>query len=86
MWQVYILYSVIHGRSYVGCTSDLLKRMEYHNGGKVASTKKHRPWKVVYTETTNDRSAALIREKYYKSSAGRRKMKVIFAELGINTR
>ena len=36
---VYILYSNKDNRLYVGCTSDLEKRVKRHNSGDVTATK-----------------------------------------------
>ena len=55
-----------------------------HNDGKVVSTKKYRPWEIVYEEKFDDHKEVRRREKYFKSGAGRRKMKLIFDDLGIN--
>ena len=84
MWKVYILYSTLFKKSYVGCSSDTVARLERHNKGRVKSTRKFRPWKIIYEEALNSYSEARKREKYFKNSAGRRKMKTIFIELGIS--
>ena len=68
----------------MGCSSDVSERLRTHNKGKVTSTKKFIPWKVVFEEEVGTYAEARKRESYYKSAAGRRKMKIIFAELGIN--
>lgn len=85
-WCVYILYSKEHQKSYVGCTGDLAERLKTHNKGKVASTKRYIPWEMVHIEELNSYAEARKREKYYKSGAGRKKMKVIFVELNIDNR
>jgi putative endonuclease len=78
-FKVYVLSAINFKRSYVGCTSDIEKRLQYHNSGKVISTKKYKPWKLVYSEDFESKSEALAMEKYFKTAAGRRKLKVIFA-------
>ena len=50
MYYVYILESEKSGRHYVGLTSNLKRRLTEHNEGKVKSTKRYRPWKIIYTE------------------------------------
>ncbi len=55
-----------------------------HNSGKVFSTKKFVPWEIIYSEKIGSYSDARRREKYFKSSAGRRKMKELFDEKGLN--
>ncbi|HWY38486.1 MAG TPA: GIY-YIG nuclease family protein [Bacteroidia bacterium] len=84
IWKIYILYSKIHKRTYVGCSQNIANRLKTHNEGKVTSTKRFIPWKVIYTEEAGTYADARKKEKYYKSSAGRRKMKAIFDELKLN--
>ena len=83
IWKVYILYSERFKKTYVGCSADTHQRLLTHNSGKVVSTKKFRPWRIIFEEATENYINARGREKYYKSGAGRRKMKIIFDELGI---
>ena len=47
-------------------------RLPEHNHGKNRFTKGHRPWKIIYTEQHPDWSSARKREKYLKSSAGKK--------------
>jgi putative endonuclease len=70
MYYVYILKSEIKQRFYIGYTNNLKKRLLYHNGGKVRSTKAYRPWKIIYTEQFDDRHNAFAREKQIKSYKG----------------
>lgn len=42
------------------------------------------PWRIVYLEEFNDYNEVRKKEKYYKSGACRRKIRVIFDELGLN--
>jgi len=58
-------------------TSDIEKRIDYHNTGKVKSTKGKTPWKIVHLEKLDSVSSARFREKYFKSAAGRRYRKNI---------
>lgn len=84
IYKVYVLYSEQFKRSYVGFSEDVSARLIKHNKGLVISTRKHKPWKLVYEEVCDDYGHAVKWEKYYKSSAGRRRLKGIFADLGIN--
>ena len=70
---VYVLRSLRDGKRYIGITSDVHKRLAQHNHAKVASTKRRRPFVLVYMEEIEgDVAAARIREKYFKTAAGRR--------------
>jgi putative endonuclease len=69
---VYVLISKKNGRIYIGQTADLEKRMLVHNQGFCRSTKPYRPWVIGYHEIVKSRSLAVIRERYLKSAAGRK--------------
>jgi len=67
---VYILKSQKRKKHYIGCTSNIFKRLKEHNRVKVKSTKLQRPWQVVHTEKYLSRSEAMKREKEIKSYKG----------------
>ena len=71
----YVLKSNLDNRFYVGYTTNLKKRMDEHNSGKVRSTRERRPLNLVYYEVCFNQSDALHREKYLKSSYGKRYIK-----------
>jgi len=77
---IYILYSDSKDRYYVGSSADPVKRLERHNAGATPSTKTGRPWKIVYTEEFENRSAAIKREIYIK----RQKSKIFLEGLIAN--
>ena len=60
MYYVYVLSS--DKSLYIGYSSDLKERLQYHNDGKVASTKRARPWSLVYYEAYTGKSFAQNRE------------------------
>ena len=78
MFYVYIIYSKNDDRFYVGMTANIQQRIKDHNSGRNKSTKPYRPWIVVHTEVFQNRTDARKREKYLKTSAGRkwRKMNI----------
>jgi putative endonuclease len=59
----------------VGYTNNLVKRIEEHNKGKVASTKNRVPLKLIYWEGCLNQQDATRREKYLKTSWGKRFIK-----------
>ena len=65
-YLVYILQSEMDESFYIGFTSDIIQRLEYHNSGKSRYTSKKMPWKLVYYEEYKTRSEAMIREKFLK--------------------
>ena len=60
---------------YTGYTSDLKMRLEQHNSGKVISTQYRRPFKIIYYEACLSKGDALHREKYLKTTYGKRYLK-----------
>jgi putative endonuclease len=72
MWYTYIIQSLVDGSYYIGSTHDVLLRLERHNTGWTKSTKKKRPWKLVYTEEYATKSEALEREHRIKSWKSRK--------------
>lgn len=50
----------------MGSTNDLKDRLKKHNEGKVFSTKRYKPWKLVYYEAYNDEKLARMREQKIK--------------------
>lgn len=70
MHYVYILKSEKDNRRYIGCASNIEKRLAAHNAGDVISTKNRRPLKVVYFEEVSSLSEARKREMKLKSLKG----------------
>ena len=74
-FYVYILKSLKDGQFYTGYTSDLKKRLDEHNKREVTSTKNRLPVKLVYFEGCLNQQDATHREKYLKTSWGKRYIK-----------
>ena len=70
IYYVYILKSEKDGKYYIGSTSDLEKRLTYHNSGLQRSTKSRIPFTLVYSEFFNNKKEALLREKKIKAYKG----------------
>lgn len=76
MYYVYLLQSQKNKSLYIGCTSDLKKRIAMHNDGKSYHTKKYVPWKLIYFEGFLAKEDAFGREKSLKLHAqGLRRLK-----------
>jgi putative endonuclease len=69
-YYVYILRSEKDGRHYIGSTSDVERRLAWHNAGKQRSTKSRTPFVIVHTEVFDNKTEALKREKQIKSYKG----------------
>jgi putative endonuclease len=74
-YYVYVLRSKLDGKFYTGFTYDLEKRLQDHNSGKVTSTKSRVPFEIVYYEVSYCIDDATHREKYLKSTYGKRYIK-----------
>ena len=66
MHFVYILRSE-NNRYYIGASDNVSKRLNYHNSGRVKSTKPYMPWSLIYTEKYNTLSEARKRESQIKN-------------------
>jgi len=72
MYYVYVLKSLVDNNFYTGFTDNLDRRIDEHNSKKVISTKNRIPLKLIYYEASLNKSDALHREKYLKSTYGKR--------------
>ncbi len=74
-FYVYVLQSKIDNKFYTGYTTDINRRVEEHNSGKVYSTKNRIPLELVYWEGSLSQNDATLREKYLKTAWGKRYIK-----------
>ena len=72
MTYVYVIRSQKDHKFYVGYSADLQARILAHNEGKVESTRFRRPLELLYYEACRKESDALRREKYLKTTYGKR--------------
>jgi putative endonuclease len=72
MVTVYVLNSLSDNATYVGMALSVYNRLKEHNAGKNRYTKGHMPWIVIYSEEHTDWAKARVREKYLKSTAGKK--------------
>ncbi|MFH1608877.1 MAG: GIY-YIG nuclease family protein [Patescibacteria group bacterium] len=75
MYYIYVLKSKKDNNLYVGYTENLQNRLNYHNAGKVRSTKHRVPFEILYFETYEDKYKAFNTEKYYKTAKGKKELK-----------
>jgi len=80
MHYLYILINEAKTRTYTGVADDVEKRLVDHNSRKVKSSRPYRPYKIIHTESFETLSEARQKEKFYKSTTGRRKLKEMFFE------
>ncbi len=80
MYHVYILLNEEKTRTYTGVAEDVNERLAEHNAGRVKSSRPYRPYKIIRTESFETLSEARQKEKFYKSTTGRRKLKEMLFE------
>jgi putative endonuclease len=71
MFYVYVLRSEKTGRRYIGSCEDIDDRLRRHNAGESKATSHGIPWILIHVEQFVTRSAAMSRERYYKTGRGR---------------
>jgi len=72
MYYVYALRSLKDGKFYVGFTKDIGKRLAAHNNRQVQATRNRIPFEIVYYEASRNINDAINREKYLKTTYGKR--------------
>jgi len=77
MFYLYVLRSLKDHNLYIGISKNIEKRLRQHNSGMTKSTKRRRPFRVIYEEKCESRESARSREKYFKSGIGREFLKKI---------
>ena len=76
MWYVYVLYSVSGGKTYVGFTNDVQRRLFEHNVSESKGfTLRYRPWTLIRSESYPTQTEARSREKFLKTGRGRDEIK-----------
>jgi putative endonuclease len=74
---VYILFSASLQKTYTGSTDNVEKRLHEHNSGKSTFTSRGIPWKLWHVIPCITLEEARKMEKYFKTGAGRRKLRQI---------
>lgn len=77
---VYILLSKKDQKFYIGYTSNLKQRLTAHFNGESLSTAPRRPFNLIFCEYFLSKSDALRREKYLKTSSGKKGLRLIIKE------
>ncbi len=77
---VYVLQSEKDLLLYHGFTTNIERRLKEHNQGNTISTSKRRPMRLVYCEFFISKEDALRRESYFKTTTGKRMLKLILRD------
>ena len=75
MFYVYVLRSFRDNNLYTGFTRNFKKRFIEHQNGQNLSTKSRIPFELIYYEAYLLEEDALNRERYLKTSMGKRVLK-----------
>ena len=75
IFYTYVLRSERDGNFYTGYTSDLENRIKKHNSGQIEAARMRKPFELIYFEACSDEKDAIRREKYLKTSWGKRYIK-----------
>jgi len=74
---VYLIRSKTKGSIYIGCSSDLKKRLKEHEEGRNYTTRKMLPIELIYFEAYKSKKDAFERERRLKRyGSGIRKLKL----------
>jgi putative endonuclease len=65
-YYVYIIESLSDGTFYKGYSNNYRRRLDEHNAGLTEYTSKKLPWRLVYVEEMESKSAAIKRERQLK--------------------
>lgn len=71
MYWIYVLETKNRKR-YIGYTRNLKHRLTQHQRGRVFSTHSQKPLKLIYVEGCLNKEDAMRRERYLKTTGGRR--------------
>ena len=83
MYTIYVLKSLKDNNLYIGCTSNLEKRLLEHKKGMVQSTKSRNPLQLIFKEEYSDKYKAFNIERYYKTAKGKRELKNKIDQCGV---
>ena len=72
MHYVYLIQSQKDRSTYIGCTADLIKRIQEHNQGKTKSIKHKIPYTLIYYESFLHKTDATKREYELKHNSCRK--------------
>ncbi len=83
MYHIYILFSPLKNRYYVGFTSEPpLERLRRHNTNHAGFTGKTGDWGIVYTEVYPEKEQAIQREKQIKGWKSRKMIEKLINQAG----
>lgn len=80
MYYMYVLQGIINRKLYVGYSEDLRTRIKKHFEKGVHTTKRMGKIRLVFYEAYLSEEDARRREKYFKTTKGKRTLKLMLEE------
>lgn len=77
---VYVLISRKDGKLYAGFSEDIEQRLADHHAGRVGCTAPRRPLELIHCEMYPRKTDALRREAYFKTTKGKRALKLMLQD------
>ncbi len=74
MYYLYILKSEVGNKIYIGSTSNIKRRLHEHNKGGTQSTRRFKPWYLLYSEEYKTKTEAIKRERQLKKWKNRQRI------------
>ncbi|AWG21586.1 excinuclease ABC subunit C [Flavobacterium faecale] len=81
MFYVYILFSKLIDQYYVGYTSmELKERLRRHLSSHKGYTGRAKDWEVIYFESFDEKTSAILREQEIKKWKSRIKIEALYSQ------
>ena len=77
MYSVYIIYSQIIDKYYIGFSSNVQDRLLKHNRNSKGFSNFGKPWILVYEETFDNKKNAMDRERQLKKWKNRERLETL---------
>lgn len=77
---VYVLYSIKDTHFYIGYSTNLHQRLTSHITGNSQATKFRRPFTLLFCEYYLSKHDATRREKYFKTTVGKKALRLMLRE------
>jgi len=77
---VYVLYSLKDNNFYIGYTTNLHGRLTSHISGNSQSTEFRRPFTLLFCEYYLSKHDATRREKYFKTTVGKKTLRLMLKD------
>ncbi|OGX05459.1 MAG: hypothetical protein A3G87_09620 [Omnitrophica bacterium RIFCSPLOWO2_12_FULL_50_11] len=80
MYYTYVLWTQAEERFYIGYTADLKRRLAEHRRNKVYTTQRYQQIQLIFYEAFLSQADAKRRENYFKSSKGKKALRMMLRE------